>query len=468
MGSKNSDQIIIDQSRWVISIRDGLCADKEKEEEKEFVIAVFNVPKELLAVKPSAYIPQSVSIGPYHQWRSELYEMERYKVAAARRFQQRINGLKFESVVEELKKHEWQIRSYYHKYLDYNEDALSWLMALDASFVLECLQFYVKQADQASKEVASEVKQLGRVLDPSGRSATHNSIMRDLMMLENQVPLFVVMKLLEMQLGSHDEAEKRLCNVVCAACEELSPFMFKMPDSSRRRIKERGHVLEVLYYAIVPAAAIDNGNTQGDETEKEALPDVSNVRKALNAVWAAISKLNVGPIRRLTALPQQEEKDEEGKGEGEEGGSSVEIPPTRDELKVPSVADLYSAGVKFSPTDGDLTSIHFDTKTATLYLPKVRLDNNSEVILRNLVAFEAAAAPGALIFTRYTDFMNGIIDTNEDVQLLRSSGIFYNHLANDGKVASLWNGMGLNGVAPYIGLLISTHGPRRLAFIKVV
>ncbi|XP_057837171.2 putative UPF0481 protein At3g02645 [Cryptomeria japonica] len=305
MGSKNSDQIIIDQSRWVISIRDGLCADKEKEEEKEFVIAVFNVPKELLAVKPSAYIPQSVSIGPYHQWRSELYEMERYKVAAARRFQQRINGLKFESVVEELKKHEWQIRSYYHKYLDYNEDALSWLMALDASFVLECLQFYVKQADQASKEVASEVKQLGRVLDPSGRSATHNSIMRDLMMLENQVPLFVVMKLLEMQLGSHDEAEKRLCNVVCAACEELSPFMFKMPDSSRRRIKERGHVLEVLYYAIVPAAAIDNGNTQGDETEKEALPDVSNVRKALNAVWAAISKLNVGPIRRLTALPQR-------------------------------------------------------------------------------------------------------------------------------------------------------------------
>lgn len=156
------------------------------------------MPKELLAVKPEAYIPQCVSIGPYHQWRSELYQTERYKVAAARRFQQRIEVLTFESVVKELKKHEWQIRSCYHKYLDYSEEALAWLMALDASFVLECLQFYVEQADQSSKEVASEVNQLGRVLDPSGRSATHNTIMRDLMMLENQVPLFLLQKLLEM------------------------------------------------------------------------------------------------------------------------------------------------------------------------------------------------------------------------------------------------------------------------------
>ncbi|GLJ35896.1 hypothetical protein SUGI_0720300 [Cryptomeria japonica] len=486
MDSKNTDQVKIDQSRWVISIRDGLYINHEEEEEKEFCIAVFNVPKELLAVKPEAYIPQCVSIGPYHQWRSELYEMERYKVAAARRFQQRIDGLKFESVVEELKKHEWQIRSCYHKYLDYSEEALAWLMALDASFVLECLQFYVIQANQGFTEVSSEVKQLGRVLDPSGRSTTHNAIMRDLMMLENQLPLFLLRKLLEMQLGSHDKAEERFCNLVSLACEELSPFMFKMPDSSRLRIKERGHVLEVLYYSIVPSAAMDNGNIQGDETEKEPLPDITFVRQVLNSARTVVSSLNVGPIRRLTALPHRlfkgrivqfvvklpmhllsslgnlpilrpfkgpltlllgsdkAEKDGEGegKGEGEGGGSSLEIPPTRDELAVPSVSDLYSAGVKFLPTDGDLTTIRFDTMTTTLYLPKVRLDNNSEVILRNLVAFEASAAPGALIFTRYTDFMNGIIDTEEDVRLLRNSRIIYNHLANDGKVASLWNGMG--------------------------
>jgi hypothetical protein len=70
------------------------------------------------------------------------------------------------------------------------------------------------------------------------------------------------------------------------------------------------------------------------------------------------------------------------------------------------------------------------------------LDTNTEVILRNLVALEASAAPGALVFTRYTDFMNGMIDSEEDVRLLRECGIISNHLQSDGEVASLWNSMG--------------------------
>ncbi|GLJ35879.1 hypothetical protein SUGI_0720100 [Cryptomeria japonica] len=482
MESNTTVEVKIDQDRWVVQIKEDLQTNGEEEEEKESCVSVFGVPKELLVVKPEAYVPQCVSIGPYHQWRSDLSEMERYKVAAARRFQKRIAGdFRFESVVSEMKKHERQIRGCYHKFLDYTEEALAWLMALDASFVLECLQFYVKQADQASSHVSSDVKQLGRVLDPYGRSATHNAIMRDLSMLENQIPLFLLQKLLEMQLVSQDKAEERLYNLLSLACDELSPFMFKMPESSRLSIKERAHILEVLYYSIVPAAALDDASSKEVKEEKEALPDTTYVEEALKEGWKAVSSLNIGPVRRLTALPRRlfklkavkflmklpvrlisilgnlpilrafkepltilfgssaTEKDEK---DGDEGSSSVETPPTRDELTIPSVSDLYSAGVKFLPADGDLTTIRFDPTTATLYLPKVKLDANSEVILRNLVAFEASAAPGDLIFTRYTDFMNGMIDKDEDVRLLVKSKIIYNHLANEGKVASLWNGMG--------------------------
>ena len=89
-----------------------------------------------------------------------------------------------------------------------------------------------------------------------------------------------------------------------------------------------------------------------------------------------------------------------------------------------------------------LNSIKFDEKMATLYLPNVKLDSNTEVILRNLVAFEASAAPGAMVFTRYTDLMNRMINAEEDVKLLRQSGIICNHLENHGEVASLWNSMG--------------------------
>ncbi|GLJ35898.1 hypothetical protein SUGI_0720320 [Cryptomeria japonica] len=147
-----------------------------------------------------------------------------------------------------------------------------------------------------------------------------------------------------------------------------------------------------------------------------------------------VLRLFKGPLTFLFGSNEIEKEEEES--------SSVETPPTRYELDVPSVADLYSAGVKFVPTDGDLTTIRFDQATATLYLPKVRLDSNTEVIIRNLAAFEASAVPGTLFFIRYTDFTNGIIDTDEDVRLLRESGIIYNHLESDRKVASLWNGMG--------------------------
>jgi len=478
-------QLKIDENGWVIQIKESLdILQQDKEEEEEFCMSIFNVPKELLAQMPEAYTPQSVSIGPYHHWRSELYDMERYKLASARRFQKRINGRKFEPVVvEEFKKYDWQIRSCYHKFIDYKEETLAWIMALDATFLLECLQFYVRHADKSSDV---DVKQLGRVLHPTGTGSTHNSIFRDLMMLENQLPLFLLQNLLELQLGSKAKAEERLSSLLRLVCQELSPFSFKLPENSNLHINERGHVLEVLYYAVVPVSSSQIPNSTEEGNDAPDTEDMSTVTKAFSLLWKTLSSIKVGPFRFLTELPRRvlngrplrflmklplrllsiignlpvlsalkkplalfvdkdDIKSEEGEGDGEGKGdeSSVKIiPPTREELAIPSVADLYSAGVKFVPTDGDLTTIQFDEKTATLYLPKVKLDTNTEVILRNLVALEASAAPVALVFTRYIDFMNGMIDSEEDVRLLTQSGVISNHLQSDGEVASLWNSMG--------------------------
>jgi len=478
-------QLKIDENGWVIQIKESLdILQQDKEGEEEFCMSIFNVPKELLAQMPEAYTPQSVSIGPHHHWRSELYDMERYKLASARRFQKRINGRKFEPVVvEEFKKYDWQIRSCYHKFIDYKEETLAWIMALDATFLLECLQFYVRHADKSSDV---DVKQLGRVLHPTGTGSTHNSVFRDLMMLENQLPLFLLQNLLELQLGSKAKAEERLSSLLRLVCQELSPFSFKLPENSNLHINERGHVLEVLYYAVVPVSSSQIPNSTEEGNDAPDTEDMSTVTKAFSLLWKTLSSIKVGPFRFLTELPRRvlngrplrflmklplrllsiignlpvlsalkkplalfvdkdDIKSEEGEGDGEGKGdeSSVKIiPPTREELAIPSVADLYSAGVKFVPTDGDLTTIQFDEKTATLYLPKVKLDTNTEVILRNLVALEASAAPVALVFTRYIDFMNGMIDSEEDVRLLTQSGVISNHLQSDGEVASLWNSMG--------------------------
>ena len=70
---------------------------------------MFNVPNELLAKNPEAYIPQIVSIGPYHHWRFELYNMERQKLTTTCIFQKIMKEVAtFHSIiVEDFKKYDW-------------------------------------------------------------------------------------------------------------------------------------------------------------------------------------------------------------------------------------------------------------------------------------------------------------------------------------------------------------------------
>jgi len=72
----------INEDSWVIQINESLDRVQEEEEEnvKGFYVSMFNVPKELLGDKPQAYIPKMVFIGPCHYWRSEIHDMDRYKL----------------------------------------------------------------------------------------------------------------------------------------------------------------------------------------------------------------------------------------------------------------------------------------------------------------------------------------------------------------------------------------------------
>ncbi|KAK3041538.1 hypothetical protein RJ639_002224 [Escallonia herrerae] len=135
--SSNSN---FDEHRWVIQIRRAL--EEGIEEDFDVSVSIFCVLKSLMLSSPVSYVPQQVALGPFHHWRSELIDMERYKLGAAKRTQKQLQSLNFQRLVDHLTKLEPSIPASYHKYLDLHGETLAWMMAVDSSFLLEFLQVY--------------------------------------------------------------------------------------------------------------------------------------------------------------------------------------------------------------------------------------------------------------------------------------------------------------------------------------
>ncbi|KAJ4958655.1 hypothetical protein NE237_025766 [Protea cynaroides] len=469
-----------DMLGWVIHIRQTL--DDELEDETSVPVCIFNVPKTLLASKPDCYIPQQVAIGPYHFWRPELFEMERYKVSAAKKTQKQLQSLKkFEKLVEKLMKHEPRIRGSYHKYIQCNGETLAWMSAVDACFLLEFLQVYAIKEGKILTRILSTMSHL---VDYSGKKSSHNAILRDIILLENQIPLFILRKILEVQYSSLDVADDLLLTMLMGLCKELSPFKL-MEDFPSIQVTDCAHLLDSLFQLIVPRSKQQSEITEGTEDQnvpaaapednEEKLEDSSEVNTLCNQFWKPLCKSNKGPvsyikrlliskpiklvfklpwtiisripgcsilIQPLESLFSSEDKENIKPENGSSSNSTDNHKaPLLEEITIPSVTQLNDCGIRFEATKGGINTVRFVAKTFTLQLPSVSLDVNTEVVLRNLVAYEASHASGSLVFTRYIELMNGIIDTEEDVKLLREKGIVLNHLESDKEVADLWNGM---------------------------
>ncbi|KDP44461.1 hypothetical protein JCGZ_16294 [Jatropha curcas] len=82
--------------------------------------------------------------------------------------------------------------------------------------------------------------------------------------------------------------------------------------------------------------------------------------------------------------------------------------------------ELSSVKIKFFHIFLGINHIYFDPKDASLHLPVLTLNVNSEVIIRNLLAYEAMVMPETRNFARYIELMATMIHTTEDVELLKN------------------------------------------------
>ncbi|GAB4832757.1 hypothetical protein Ancab_006774 [Ancistrocladus abbreviatus] len=478
MAFNSSSNPSSNDSRWVIEIRN-FFEEEIDDDGIDMPVCIFNVPKTLKAIKPEAYTPQLIALGPYHHWREDVYEMERYKLVCAKRVLAQFKSLQFQHLVDKIMKTEYRVRACYHKYLEMDGETLAWMMALDGLFLLEFLQAYAYK----NASVFTSSARMNHLVDSAGKKLACDSILRDILMLENQVPVFLLTKILRVQHSSSDLADNLLPPMLVGVCKKLSPIKFD-ENYLPSKVLERVHLLDILYHLLVHMPDLQlhqdeeeqikldlkKEDEQIKEDEEEPSLSIGNDMKTLSKAWSILSKLNIGVVRKLkdaikpmkvvaklpikiiskvpilsAIAPALEQFVGSGNKESikpeNESSTDDSKPPSVEEIMVPSVSQLCEVGVEFCPTGGDLTSIMFDSKARKFHLPVVHIDSYAEAVMRNLVAYEALALSGPLVLARYTELMNGIIDTSEDVKLLREKKIIINRLKSDKEVADLWNGM---------------------------
>ncbi|KAI8018126.1 putative UPF0481 protein [Camellia lanceoleosa] len=342
--------------------------------------------------------------------------MERYKLAASTRVQKQFQSLEFKQLVDKLNKLEYELR-------------------------------FVNKNDSLSSSSSTTA----HLVDAAGKKLAHDAILGDIMMLEIQIPIFLLNKILCIQCSLSDIRNNLLPSILMGFCKIVSPLKLK-EDVPFSKIFEHAHLLDLLYHLIVPKIKGAHEAIITDiYQEKGGASFGSNSSQVFANLWSLLSSLNVGwvskftrPIKMILSLPWKivaslpgmsnlaSKNKEDIKPESEVASDEEKKKtPIVEKIMIHSVSHLCDFGVEFCPTIGDITTIKFDENSKIFYLHVITLNMNSKVIMRNLVAYEASTVSESLVFTRYTELMSGIIDTVNDAKLLREKKIILSSLKSD-------------------------------------
>ncbi|KAL7097138.1 hypothetical protein ACP275_10G124300 [Erythranthe tilingii] len=361
---------------------------------------VFRVPTSFVETKPEAYVPRLVGLGPYHHLRPDLYTAQRRKLAVVAKLHPRIN---LRAVAEGIAKWEPFIRQCHDEYLDFDPQTLAWILAVDAFYLVNFLNNY---------SVAK-----------NNNKAETEKLAGDVLMLENQIPSLIIAGIFYHLVAPGDL--RRGPGVVAEAMLE-------------------GHLLKLMYYFIVNCTVVRlDSPIFMAHVDNPGFVLAENLKMGVDAA-AGVGVPGAAIVQQLVSLAEKVPWDsvfalfKKGDPDGKSPSLLVE------EIDIPCVSQLVDlAGIRFSVVPGGIREFKYDVEEKKFYLPKINIKSNSEVVLRNLLAYEAAAKPGGpdvLELAEFVDLMCGIIDTPRDVEILRKEDVIVSDLTDE-EIAPIFNGI---------------------------
>ncbi|KAK8476702.1 hypothetical protein V6N11_082017 [Hibiscus sabdariffa] len=306
--------------------------------------------------KQRAYMPQLVSIGPYHHGEDHLKPMEEHKQQALVHFLKRSNKPleafvnPVAQVVEDL------IDSYGDLDLSWKNDTNKFLqlMIVDGVFMLEVFCSTVRELNYPDDDP---------IFSHNRNRPLLSIIRRDFLMLENQLPMAVLGKLVAVQSNNSEGEEFVIKSLV-------SPFFFPSPTRSDLNLRECMHVLDVCRKILVFKGQ------DGNEGHPQSI------------------RIPIDKAQNNETLPP-----------------AMVLKEMEIRLEASETRSLEGASFKGRMISG------------LLKLPRIIVDQDSETLFHNLLALERLHIKAGNEVTSYLAFMNNIIRDVEDVSVLTSYGI---------------------------------------------
>ncbi|AEE34606.1 transmembrane protein, putative (DUF247) [Arabidopsis thaliana] len=131
-------------------------------------------------------------------------------------------------------------------------------------------------------------------------------------------------------------------------------------------------------------------------------------------------------------------------------GQNLELNNSKSQIvDMKSANMLYSVGVDFKVVKREY-SLNVSFEEGCLILPSFPADESSNIILRNVIAYEQCHDPENAFTTNYINFMNFLITSDEDVAILTSAGVLTNGVGRSSMVLKMVNNLA-------IGVLLSNQ-----------
>ncbi|MCL7047117.1 hypothetical protein MKW94_028256 [Papaver nudicaule] len=336
-----------------------------------------------------------------------------------------------EDCVSSIEKMETKIRECYSEPVSLNSKEFVEMMVIDGLFIVG---FLLVRFSLKKEEIVDDLLYNNHWLSIA--------VENDILLLENQLPFFVLQSLFDIvspAAGPGTTAEGLSLEMLVVKFFDSS-YLYMLPntcfDTYLDQCAQAKHLLDFLFILLQPPISSEE---LIDEHSSSSSISPCYVIRILKKYFneSVIAKFTCSPLKSFTQTVMKSKIIESLHSRRKQKetllDSVVEF--------IPSATELCRSGIKFKKGSTKRSFMEVKFNNGIMEIPPISIYDGTDTLLRNLIACEQLYNGHAYI-SSYALLMYSLIDSTEDVEVLRQQKIITNYLGCDQDVCNIFNNLG--------------------------